>query len=314
MKRKYPTEVFDLTDNITSSTTKSKHVIDLCNNSIDDSNSSKKPYSINNLDAEIMILNDPYLPFISSHSSGNSNLTSVSFPSSSSSSSSSSSQIYPSNLNSGKKNPLYEIINIFPDADEKYITNLIESYGSSSQSINTIIQQMADKGYSKRQIVQQTVNNKIDFSSTSWETTPLYRENALIQLQNDFPYIKIESIRSLLISKNYHYTPSLQAIEAALNRKANLSDLNTRYIDGKVRVSKPLSAIEYESILPGLKKLNLAYKKTLSRFVNVSPKCPIFTEEYDIIELKRLKEFEEHDRKYASQLNEEIAEAEGTFF
>ena len=33
----------------------------------------------------------------------------------------------------------------------------------------------------------------------------------------------------------------------------------------------------------------------------------------EIIELKRLKEFEEHDRKYASQLYEEMVEAEGTF-
>ena len=111
----------------------------------------------------------------------------------------------------------------------------------SSEFIQQIINQMLEKGYEKQaSIVPKAPVPKRDFGNISWETSTAYRTCAIIQLQvctkshpcdtiptqrlttnpsqNDFPFIRVDSLRKYFETNNFHYTPTLKGIEKAINR------------------------------------------------------------------------------------------------
>ena len=126
---------------------------------------------------------------------------------------------------------------------------LLIEHGNTKEGIISIIQLMADKGYERKEREKEEREEKRDFESTSWETPSEYRENALVQLQNDFPFLKVDSLRTILTRYKFHYTPSLKALEKALGRKGHC------YITRPAPC--PLREPEIHALLPGLVSMQL---------------------------------------------------------
>ena len=134
----------------------------------------------------------------------------------------------------------YEILRMFPEADNNYIDQICLKYNNM---LDSIVIDMLENGYTKRVKPNTSstssssstsnhnntnsnntnnANNKastihtIDFSSSSWETSPTYRAAALYTLTNDFPFIRIDDIKKLFITCKYHYFPAVELLGTCL--------------------------------------------------------------------------------------------------
>jgi hypothetical protein len=193
---------------------------------------------------------------------------------------------------------------VFPDAKVTFIKEKLAKLSSNSASVALIINEMLEKGYEKPEKVElMKAESKLDFKSTNWTTSEKYRENASKQLQNDFPFLTVESLRGTFATHKYHYTPTRLAIEKAIGRKA--------YENTLLQPNKNLTASEIAGITPGAKSLSLSLKKTMSRFVPLTDLCKIFNEELSEFKEVCKRDREETDREFACKLNEALAEEDG---
>ena len=196
-------------------------------------------------------------------------------------------------MHSELRSPLDEVLSVFPNASIEYVNKLL-----ATLSYDAAIAQMAEKGYDRQP--KPAVEDERDYNTTSWETSPLYRLNAMVQLNRDFPILKVEGLRKLFQTKNQHYTPTLRAIESALTINAH------RYPEPVV----PLKAFMIEALGEGLTKLGLKVRSTVPKIpAEIVDWDPIFKKELRAEEKRRAVEREELDRKLAAELNDKLAEA-----
>ena len=213
-----------------------------------------------------------------------------------------------------ERSPLQEILVLFPDANESFVRSLLVKYGSSRQSIIEVVQIMAEKGYDKKDKKRQ--EEEMDYSSTSWKTSSTYRDNSLIQLQNDFPYIKVEALKTVFTSYKHHYMPTLRSLEEAIGRKANNYKL-ARKIQGIAIVPKisddAISKIQVELVRKFNVLRNKCTRKTFHKFVlPIDVRDPIFVKEMDFMNMANAKEQTAKEEHEASLLANKIAEETNT--
>lgn len=218
-----------------------------------------------------------------------------------------------------RKSPLSDILDVFPDAKESFVNKLLLDRGSTPEIVATIIQHMVENGYEKREAIKKVkVIEKRDINSINSETSELYRKNSIEQLQNDFPYLKIDNLRNFAATMHYSYYPVRKAIEKAIGRSAhNYGNQSLFASSAKNKRVFPAprapTDAEQASMMSGLVSLKLATKKNLGKFIDIPIKCPVFAQEMEQIRQILQKECEESDRNFASELNEKIATEEGNF-
>lgn len=119
------------------------------------------------------------------------------------------------------KTPLARVLEVFPDAKQTGVQQLLEQYG---QHVETVLQHMAEKGYEKGTSMNhmgaggggEPKQPALDFTSTAWETSENYREQALTCLQNEFPILSVDSVRTFFVSNSHHFTPTIDKIRKAI--------------------------------------------------------------------------------------------------
>lgn len=123
---------------------------------------------------------------------------------------------------SPKLRPLDEILNIYPNAKRSYVEQLLKE---NNDDYIQVIEAMTEKGYEKEENIQlkkKKIEEKYDFKSSSWETSVGYRQDALIELMNNFPFLSTTSLPKIFAEKKHHYYHTLQAIEEVTGIKAIL--------------------------------------------------------------------------------------------
>lgn len=124
--------------------------------------------------------------------------------------------------------PINEVLSVFPDADSSEVERLLFMY---QDHVETVVQHMLEKGYAKVDIKnsrQSKINeaaeliNK-DFFSATWETSADYRSDAVIELINNFPFIRNDCIAKLFRKEKQHYFHTVKYIEEATGMSARMS-------------------------------------------------------------------------------------------
>jgi uncharacterized protein YqeY len=114
--------------------------------------------------------------------------------------------------------PTESVLDVFPDAEDSFVGGLLKKYNNN---VELAIQHMAENGYEKRTVRAKVVAAaEKDFSSSSWETSSNYRSLAVLQLQFDFPFIRVTCIKELFADCKHHYWHALNKIETDLGVKA----------------------------------------------------------------------------------------------
>jgi hypothetical protein len=164
---------------------------------------------------------------------------------------------------------LSRVLDVFPTASVEHVKLLITNH---NQNYELVLQHMLDKGYEKQVFpnsdsassVADVEKPSIDFNSTSWDTSASYRSQAILILQNDFPYVRVDGLKSLFASKKFHYTPTFDAITKELNIPPSL-DLFGRGCSVSAtsrKYTQPTSA-QIVAMTPMLEKLGLSVKQNL---------------------------------------------------
>lgn len=220
--------------------------------------------------------------------------------------------------------PLEEVLRIFPDAATDAVNALLRK---NIYRVDVTIQTMLDEGYEKVKVKVKPntavgtgsgsgssstpAAPQIDFTSSSWETSAAYRTDAIVELCNNFPFIKTESIKGLFRKEKHHYYHTLKKIEEMTGIKARMN-IREKY--------QPYFVIPAESIITIRERLDKSYKdlkvQTRATARNITqPKDivddPTLQTELLWVSKKRLVEIEQEDKKVAEELNYQLAQNEG---
>lgn len=208
-----------------------------------------------------------------------------------------------------KRQLVNRVLSIFPNAKMTHVEKLISDY---SKDVNKVIQSMAEHGYEKEAKSSSSSQVQIlDFNSlTSFEPSPQYKEQVMLLLQINFPYIKVADIKSMLSDPkfNYHYTLILRHLEKLLEVDANIIGVNDKNFHTLEMVMKKTSKLEELKIR--IKKGKLSH---INNYFDLLDNLdPILFDELTVIKQQKVKKSIENDRQMALKLNEEIAIEEGT--
>jgi hypothetical protein len=146
--------------------------------------------------------------------------------------------------------PMESVLDVLPDADQKGVTTLLQRF---KNDVEQTLQYMMDNGYEKRTIKQvKVVTPKIqhDFASNLWEPSSHYRSDALLQLQFDFPFIRVNCLRDIFAAQKNHYWHCLQKLETDLGVTAG----QINFVRGG------FSVVRYASVDEAMKKHGIQSK------------------------------------------------------
>ncbi len=198
--------------------------------------------------------------------------------------------------------PLEEVLRVLPNAKTAYVESLLAKFNNQP---NEVLQDMLEKGYEKAEVQKPVV--ELDFTSTSWVTTPLYRQNALIELGNNFPYLKVAGFPKLFETHKFHYYATYKAIYEVTGNAARYSPssntLTTHY--------SPAMLLELRAKCganPVLQCKTVPKKCIQTPILNLDP---VFVRELQWFSRKQSTDMEQADKKLAEELNEQIAGEDG---
>ncbi len=120
-----------------------------------------------------------------------------------------------------KLSPLQEVLKVLPQAKATYVEGLLAKYNNG---VNEVVQDMLEKGYEKEEAKPSSSSTsktpELDFISTSWTTTAPYRANALVELENNFPYLRVTSLTKIFETHKFHYYPTYKTLLDATGNAA----------------------------------------------------------------------------------------------
>lgn len=121
--------------------------------------------------------------------------------------------------------PENEILAVFPDADLKDVERLLNLY---QNEVQLVVQHMIEKGYTKAErppeVSTSSSSQQVDrdFTSSSWETSAQYQADALVELTNNFPCIRNDTLTKLFRKEKQHYYHTLKFLEEVTGMQARL--------------------------------------------------------------------------------------------
>eukprot|EP01038_Epipyxis_sp_PR26KG_P004726 gene4726-6631_t len=210
--------------------------------------------------------------------------------------------------------PVKEVLSIFPSASIKFVQNLLTA---NLNNVELVVSIMVEKGYDKEEESKtslapssSSIRTTLDFASSTWSTSPLYISNATNELQNNFPYIRQNSIVKLFNTHNKHYFHTLIDLEKITGIGIPYNAIGVPHLKLKKLSSQEINEV---SLTIKKNKSDLLVKCSSCRVVSVPnyPLDPLFNQELDWIVEKRKLIAQQLDHEYAEGLNEKIAEDEG---
>lgn len=188
-----------------------------------------------------------------------------------------------------------EIKAVIGDVDNMYLETLVNSYFDVPVSIvvQRVIENLLDNpSYPKvvKTLPVASTSQKPSSSSTitSSMNNFLYKQQAIILLQNSFPKVSTRVLRKAFSDSTNKYTKAFDIIEG-----------------------------ELKSISSGEKKAEetiiVSFMKGKRNTIKISELCPALADEIKAMEERRKEEIEKGDRETASALNSEQYDEEGQF-
>ncbi len=213
-----------------------------------------------------------------------------------------------------KISPLQEILKILPQAKASYIEGLLAKFGNQT---NDVLQDMLEKGY-EREVANSSSSSSAserDYTSTSWETTPLYRQNATVELENNFPFVKVKELATCFASHKHHYYPTYKTVFEVFGNVARYnvstgemlsfySPLLIAELRSKCKKGDPTAGVA------GLLDVKIVGRK--SRMKPIERIDGVFEQEVAWMQKKISADLELADKKIAEELNIEMATADGS--
>jgi TRIAD3 protein (E3 ubiquitin-protein ligase RNF216) len=209
---------------------------------------------------------------------------------------------------------------------------------ANSQLVEMALQEMIENGFEKTPqfIVSSEENiknsklsdfdNSIDYGNKDYIgrtiSSQLYSQQAMEELQNNFPYLKVKGLSKLFAQNQYHYFPTLSSIEDILDIKAVLKapirdnesafDLTSHKVINSVR----MSATELKQLNKKCEESGsgLSVKATLkkSNAHEIIHLDPVLEKEIKWTTHKKIAEREIEKIRKSEEWSQKIAEEDGT--
>ncbi|XP_031575310.1 E3 ubiquitin-protein ligase RNF216-like [Actinia tenebrosa] len=202
-----------------------------------------------------------------------------------------------------------KIKRLFPDVQEKYLRELLESWGESpvDNLVNRACNYLIENGsYPKEEEkIKCSVKSPPEKTHTcntdylkefSSPTSYVYERQCLSLLENEFPMVSVRDIRNIARKFNCHYAPTRKyleekMIEAHQSKLPTSSFRNGNSTSGSIRLLKT--------------------KRRQHVFESFHLLVPELQKEINFIKKYKINEAEEKDRQMAFILNEKQYEEEG---
>lgn len=217
--------------------------------------------------------------------------------------------------------PVSEVLTVFPDADLKDVERLLKLY---QNGVEYVVQHMIEKGYVKAERPPQASTSSSsqqierDFTSASWETSAEYQADAIVELTNNFPCIRNDTLTKLFRREKLHYYHTVKCLEEVTGMPARLDYGDhgfsaTIYYDAatmqRIRTSiaayKPPTTAGDTNGVP-MPAINVrGSSKTLPRPRDVLD--PTLAAEIRWLRKKKQAEIEQKDKAVAEELNYQLA-------
>lgn len=205
-----------------------------------------------------------------------------------------------------------EIKSLFPDIQEKFLRDLLYKWTSAPADIIivNVCNALLEHGYTKEELKSQpaqttTIVAKVDYLK-NYSTYPSngYIEQCLTLLENEFPKVSVNDIRSIARKHRFHYAPTRKCLEEKVveaynhlkNSDASFTQMSTSSSVGQ-RSGQPLRLLKGRRSARKLHCLQLLDSE--------------LQKEIDFIKNYKLTEAEEKDRQMAFKLNNEQYEDAG---
>lgn len=151
-----------------------------------------------------------------------------------------------------KRTALKEVLDIFPDAKESFVNELLAQY---DQSVANVVQQMVETPYEKTELKKTDwKNDEIDYmSSSSFAPSPLYTVQVKPALLQRFRFLSHRDADKLLNGSRFHYAIAHDLVWNALKGTTDcpLQEQLDRVLNALNRGQAPAQRL---SILSPLKK------------------------------------------------------------
>lgn len=198
---------------------------------------------------------------------------------------------------------------LFPDIQEKFLQEKIYKWtGSPAEMIiNNVCNTLLEHGYPKEEEKTQTAQAttteadkvKVDYLN-NYKSFPSgkYIEQCIALLENEFPKVSVNDIKTTARKNHYHYAPTRKYLEEKLVEAYDL--LKTQTSPSNISGQSPGRPIR---LMKG--------KRQPRKLHCLRSLDPELQKEIDFIKQYKVSEAEEKDRQMAFKLNDEQYEAEG---
>jgi adenylate kinase family enzyme len=217
-------------------------------------------------------------------------------------------------IEENERNPVNEILCIFPDASADELEKLLERF---HDNVEQVVSHMMEKGYEKTKKPSSPLKgaaNKVDkdFTSAAWETSTQYRMDAIVELSNNFPFIAKASLEKAFKSERSHYYHTLKKLEDWTKVQPRMYFRGESFVSSlhftKETIAKIKASLdEAENNIPVKLSLRMAAKNLPRPSRDMDE---VLEAEVEYIRRKRAEENEQKDKKIAEELNYQLAEEE----
>jgi hypothetical protein len=194
-------------------------------------------------------------------------------------------------------NPVAEVLRVLPNAKRAFVEKLLKAHGNH---VNNVVQEMLEKGFEKEEAKKE--EKEIDFTSTSWETTPLYRQNAAIELENNFPFLRVANFGKLLAENKNHYFATYKFINDITQNVAQYDESTNKL--STVYSTTMVAELRQKCSTNPLLMIKIVAKSCKRKAI--TPIDPTFEREIAWLQKKQHNEREIADQKFAEELNMQV--------
>lgn len=206
--------------------------------------------------------------------------------------------------------PATHVLAVLPDADLSEVEALLAKLVNN---VEHVVQHMMEHGYKKAAPKSSSSSSKdpvkpaLDFSSNVWETSSAYRADAVVELTNNFPFIRKDSLDRIFRKEKFHYYLALKYLEETVKVQARMHFRGEKFVS-----SLSFDRDVMSKVRETLEEKNLGTKILLRSTVKMLPQPKdlidsILMDEILWIRRKKSEETELQDKKIAEELNYQMA-------
>ena len=219
--------------------------------------------------------------------------------------------------------PLEQVLEVFPDVDRNHAQNLLSQHGNPM----TVVAILAETSYPKSKTTHHWKDDGVtlhrdkrqrtyDFMSTSsFEPSPGYTEQARAKLHNEFPFLSSNGANKLLNTHNGHYAIAHDAVcrgimDGGLSKDADRQEEQYRLFKSAIS-GVHLAEDQHDRLMVGRRRTTVLHPRR-------SPRKPvhitndILLQEIDYVQQKQAEWMEEVNLRLVRKQNRAAAQKAGT--